>query len=263
MARSGISRTSRRAGETAGKRKPRLSTPPPLRNLRGWTRDDWYRWLIHFVILIAGLALFALGLVLSLQSNLGANSWTVFHDGIARRTPLTIGQASQIVGFIMIAASWLVGVRPGIGTVLNMYLVGLFMDLILASGWVPLAQAYPARVAMLLASVGVLGIATGIYIRAGFGAGPRDSFNLALIRITGLSVGVVRWLVESAAVVIGIVLGGHFGVGTILSALLMGPAVGAGFRLTGLSSSGTPRRAVDGQGAAAAHIIDEVESTGD
>jgi len=237
--------------------------PPPLRNLRGWTRDEWRRWLIHFAILITGLALFALGLVLSLQSNLGANSWTVFHDGLARRTPLTIGQASQLVGFLMIAASWLVGVRPGVGTFMNMYLVGLFMDLILESGWVPLAQAYPARVAMLLASVGVLGIATGIYIRAGFGAGPRDSFNLALIRITGLSVGVVRWLIESAAVLIGIVLGGHFGVGTILSALLMGPAVSTGFRMTGLSSSGTPRRAVDGQGTAAAPIIDEVESTGD
>ncbi|MDI3340957.1 MAG: membrane protein [Sphaerobacter sp.] len=256
-------REARRRGGPGSERSPWFATPPPLRAVRRWGVAEWRRWLVHLAVLIAGLALFALGLVLSLQSNLGANSWTVFHDGLARRTPLTIGQASQLVGFLMIAASWLVGVRPGVGTVLNMYLVGLFMDVILAHDWVPLAQAYPARVAMLLASVAVLGLATGIYIRAGFGAGPRDSFNLALVAVTRRSVGTVRWLVEGSAVVIGIVLGGDFGVGTILATLLMGPAVDIGFRLTGLAPTGTPRRAVDRQQDEPAPIIDEVETASD
>lgn len=263
MARSSIGRNARRAADRRGRGRPRLTTPPPLRNLRGWDRADWARWLLHFAVLIVGLALFALGLVLSLQSNVGANSWTVFHDGLARRTPLTIGQASQVVGFLMIAASWLVGIRPGVGTFLNMYLVGLFMDLILDNGLVPLAQSYPARAAMMVASVAVLGLATGVYIRAGFGAGPRDSFNLALIRVTGLSVRATRWLVELAAVAIGIALGGHFGVGTIVSAILMGPAVSAGFRVTGLAPTGKPRRPADGQASEPAPIIGEVETTCD
>ena len=208
---------------------------PALRDVRRWSTREWARWLIQLAVLILGLGLFAAGLVLSLQSNLGASSWTVFQDGISRHTPLTIGQASQIVGLVMIGVSWIGGIRPGIGTVLNMLLVGLFMDVILQHGWVPAAQAYPARVGMQLAAIAILGLATGVYIKAGFGAGPRDSFNLVMVRVTGLPIGVARWGIESAVVVVGIVLGGRFGPGTILAALLIGPAVGLGFRAVGLS----------------------------
>ncbi|HET9014488.1 MAG TPA: membrane protein [Thermomicrobiaceae bacterium] len=208
---------------------------PSLRRVRDWSLAEWLRWFAQLAVLLAGLALFALGLVLSLQSNLGATSWTVFQDGISRHTPLTIGQASQLVGLIMIGVSWLGGIRPGIGTVLNMFLVGFLMDVILEHGWVPLAQAFPARAGMLVAAIVILGLATGLYIKAGFGAGPRDSFNLVMVRLTGRSIGLTRWGIESTVVVIGIVLGGRFGPGTILAALLIGPAVGLGFRVVGLS----------------------------
>ena len=193
------------------------------------------RWLSQFTVLIFGLGLFAVGLVLSLQSNLGATSWTVFQDGISRHSPLTIGQASQLVGLVMIGVSWIGGIRPGIGTILNMVLVGLFMDQILQHGWVPLGHAYPARVGMQIASLAILGLATGLYIKAGFGAGPRDSFNLVMVRVTGFSIGVARWGIETAVVLVGILLGGRFGPGTVLAALLIGPAVGLGFRMVGLS----------------------------
>lgn len=239
--------------------------PPSLRDIRQWEVREWRRWSAQFATLNAGLLLFAVGLVLSLQSNLGANSWTVFHDGIARQTPLTIGQASQVVGLLMIVVSWLAGgIRPGIGTVLNMYLIGLFMDIILEHGWVPLAHAYPARVAMLLGSILTLGIATGIYIKAGFGAGPRDSFNLAVMEVTGLSVSLTRWIIETSVVVLGIVMGGRFGAGTILSALLIGPAVGLGFRVTGLSmrpATGVVAR--DGQALDPSGIMGDAEAARD
>lgn len=244
--------------------------PPLLRDLRNWSGRDWRDWIARFAMLNAGLALFAVGLVLSLQSNLGANSWTVFHDGIDRHTPLTIGQASQVVGLLMIAVSWLGGIRPGIGTLCNMYLVGWFMDLILEHGWVPLAQAYPLRVTMLLASLAVLGVATGVYIKAGFGAGPRDSFNLSLMELTGWSIGKTRWAIEVTVVVVGILLGGRFGVGTIISAFLIGPAVGMGFRLVGLPRGSKGRRGEtatrvpeDGQGTVQATIIGGVEPVED
>lgn len=245
-----------------GTRRPFLSVPPPIRQIRQWRADEWRRALLHFIVLFFGLGLFSLGLVLNLQSNLGANAWTVFSDGVARRTPLTIGQANQVTGLVMIGASWLVGIRPGLGTVMNMYFIGLFMDLLLASGWIPMAEPYPLRVAMLLGSLLVLGLATGIYIRAGFGAGPRDSFNLALTRLTGLSVGVARWMIEVTVVVIGIILGGLFGPGTIIGAFLIGPAVGLGFRLTGLSPTGT-QRVSDGHQEDEAAIMEPVEAVHD
>lgn len=98
---------------------------PSMWNLRNWTGEEWRVWLRQFGMLQVGLFFFALALMLSLYANIGANSWMVFHHGIALQTPVTIGQASQLVGLVMILASWLAGIRPGVGTVLNMFLVGL------------------------------------------------------------------------------------------------------------------------------------------
>ncbi|GBD16751.1 hypothetical protein HRbin26_01654 [bacterium HR26] len=188
--------------------------------------------------LIAGLFLFALGVVLGLQSGLGAISWTVFHEGLARHTPLTIGQATIVTSVVMVGASWVAGTPPGLGTLLNMLLVGLFMDLILWSGLIDRPENWPGEWALLVSSIAVLGVATGMYISAGLGAGPRDSFNLALSRRTGWPIGLTRWLLETTVLGIGILLGGSFGVGTILAALLIGPAVGLGFRLFRLEPGG-------------------------
>jgi len=185
-------------------------------------------------MLFGGLFLFSLAMVLSLQCNLGAASWTVFHDGISRQTPLSIGVATQLVGLLMLAVSWFAGIRPGFGTLANMVLVGLFLDLILWSNVIPEADAYPVRVAMLLAGIVLLGLASALYIKAGFGAGPRDSFMLALHRRTGLRIGKVRWMMETFAVVAGIALGGAFGVGTIIFAILVGFVVDYFFNLLGV-----------------------------
>jgi uncharacterized protein len=219
------------------RRKPRgftVSTVPAFGNLRNWSRAEWRVWLRQFSMLNTGLFFFSVALVLSLQCNLGANSWTVFHDGIARQTPLTIGQATQAVSVVMILVSWLVGIRPGIGTVLNMLMVGFFMDIILWSGLISVPETLPGRVAMLLASILMLGMSSGMYIKAGFGAGPRDSFALATIELTNLSITVTRWGMEVIVVILGILMGGLFGVGTIIFSILIGPAVGIGFRVFGL-----------------------------
>ena len=192
----------------------------------------------QLAILIAGLFLFALGVVLGLQSGLGAMSWTVFHEGLARHTPLTIGQATIVTSVVMVGASWVAGTPPGLGTLLNMLLVGLFTDLILWSGLIDRPEHWPGEWALLGSSIAVLGVATGMYISAGLGAGPRDSFNLALSSRTGWSIGFTRWLLETTVLGIGILLGGSFGVGTILAALLIGPAVGLGFRLFRLEPGG-------------------------
>lgn len=180
-------------------------------------------------MLMIGLVLFATAMVFSLQCNLGASSWAVFHDGIAIQTPLTFGQGTILVGVVMVFVSWAFGVRPGVGTFANMLLVGIWVDAILWSDIVPEAESYPVRVLMLVAAVFLLGFATAMYIKPGFGAGPRDSFMLAMTRITNIRVSIIRWGMEVAVVGLGILMGGDFGVGTIIFAMLIGPVVGFWF----------------------------------
>lgn len=209
-----------------------------LREMRRWDRATWLNLASRLLILVGGLFLFAIAVVLSLQCNLGANSWTVLSDGISLQTPITIGQATQITGLVMLLVSWIVGIAPGIGTVLNMILVGFFVDVILGSGLIHKAGPYPLRLLMLAGAVVVIGLASGMYISSGLGAGPRDSFMLALTEITGLPIHVNRWMIETTVVIVGIILGGDFGVGTIIFAMVVGPAVGVGFRVFGLSTRG-------------------------
>ncbi|MCX2726921.1 membrane protein [Thermomicrobium sp. 4228-Ro] len=197
--------------------------------------------LRRWVTLVSGLFLFALALVLGLQSGLGAYSWVVFQDGLARHTVLTVGQASIAVSAIVVGVSWLLGVPPGIGTLANLVLIGVFMDVLLWLGWVPEATSFVGGAIEVGLSVILLGIATGMYSGADFGAGPRDSLMLALARRTGWSVSWVRWALEVSVTIAGIVLGGSFGVGTIVVALTVGPAVRLGFYLFGLDAQGYRR----------------------
>jgi uncharacterized membrane protein YczE len=180
------------------------------------------------------LALFALAMVLSLQSDLGANSWTVFHHGIALQTPLTIGMAGIVVGLVILLTSWALGIKPGLGTLANMLFVGLWMDVYLEFELIPQASRLPFQLAMLCGSAVLLGFATALYIKTNFGAGPRDAFMLALTRRTNVRVGVIRWAMEIAVVTIGIILGGSFGVGTLIFAVLIGPSVDFFFGLFGI-----------------------------
>jgi uncharacterized membrane protein YczE len=180
------------------------------------------------------LALFALAMVLSLQSDLGANSWTVFHHGIALQTPLTIGTAGILVGLVILITSWALEIRPGLGTLMNMLFVGLWMDVYLELELIPQASHLPAQLALLFGSAVLLGFATALYIKTNFGAGPRDAFMLALTRRTNIRVGVIRWAMEIAVVTIGILLGGAFGVGTLIFAVLIGPSVDFFFQLFGI-----------------------------
>jgi uncharacterized membrane protein YczE len=206
----------------------------------GQSRAAQPSFAVRLLMLFGGLFIFSLAMALSLLCNLGAASWTVFHDGISRQTPLSIGMATQLIGLLMLGVSWLAGIRPGFGTLANMILVGLFLDLILWSGVIPEADAYALRVVMLLAGIVLLGLASALYIKAGFGAGPRDSFMLALHRRTGLRIGKVRWMMETFAVVAGIALGGAFGVGTIIFAVLVGFVVDYFFNLLGVRTQPKP-----------------------
>lgn len=187
----------------------------------------------RFLSLQAGLFCFGVGIPLTLQAHLGLSPWDVLHQGLSRHTPLTIGQASEVVGLVIMLIAWWMGTRPGVGTVCNMVLIGFWIDRVLSWHWIPDAHAAPLwiRFGMLAAALLLFGIGSGAYIGPRLGAGPRDGIMLALAGRTGRPVALVRGGIESTACLAGFLLGGTVGVGTLVTALLLGPSVHAGLRV--------------------------------
>jgi uncharacterized membrane protein YczE len=183
--------------------------------------------------LVFGLFLFALAIVLILESKLGLSPWDVLNQGISRHTPLSFGVANIAVGITVLFIGWSLGGRPGVGTVANAVLVGAFIQgLTSIHALTGLAHdALGLRVVLLLAGVALIGPASAFYICADLGAGPRDTLMLVGARRTHQRVGLVRGALELCALAVGVALGGTFGVGTVLFALLVGPIVEASFTL--------------------------------
>ncbi|RFS84002.1 hypothetical protein D0T12_17615 [Actinomadura spongiicola] len=174
----------------------------------------------RLVQLYVGLALYGLGIALQVSSNLGNDPWDVFHQGLSRRLGLSIGAWIIIVGVLVMVAWIPLRQRPGVGTISNVVLVGVFADLFL---WLlPTPDALAARWTFLVAAVLVGGFATGCYIGAGLGPGPRDGLMTGLAA-RGHSLRVVRTGIELTVLAAGWLLGGTVGVGTVLYALAIGP----------------------------------------
>jgi uncharacterized membrane protein YczE len=173
--------------------------------------------------LYAGLVLFAFGEVLILRAALGVIPWDVLHQGLVNHFGLTIGQWSIIVGAIVLLGWIPLRERPGLGTVSNVLVIGFFVDVFL--GVVDAPEAMWLRIAFLLLGIVLNGIATAAYIGALLGPGPRDGLMTGLVRRTGGSVRVIRTGIEVVVVIVGWLLGGNLGLGTIAFALLIGPVV--------------------------------------
>ena len=155
-----------------------------------------------------------------LLSRLGLDPWDVLHQGLSRQIGLGVGTWAIIVG-VAVLGLWIpLRQRPGIGTVLNVLLVGSVIDLILAT--VPSPHALAARIALLIGGVVLNGVATGAYIGAGLGPGPRDGLMTGLAA-RGHAIRVVRTAIELTVLAGGWALGGTVGVGTVVYALSIGP----------------------------------------
>lgn len=179
---------------------------------------------------VAGLAVCALGIALTVRAGLGLGSWDVLHQGISRRSGIPIGTVVILVG-VVVLVTWIpLHQRMGLGTVLNTVLLGAGIDLILPHLSTP--DALGARWAMLVGGVCLFALGTSLYIAAGLGTGPRDGLMMGLAQ-RGLSVRTARTLIEVAAVAAGWVLGGDVGVGTIVFSLSIGPLVHLCFELVG------------------------------
>lgn len=171
--------------------------------------------------LAVGLALFGIGVSLILKSNLGAASWDVLTQGLSHHLPLSFGTITIIMSGIVLLCWIPLRQRVGFGTVANAILIGVFADVGLAL--FPTPDGFWVRIAVMLLGVVLVGIASGIYIGAGFGSGPRDGLMIGLHEVTGLPIWVVRTALEVFVVVVGWLLGGTVGIGTLAFAVLIGP----------------------------------------
>lgn len=175
----------------------------------------------RLVQLYIGLALYGASSALLVESGLGLEPWNVLHQGLAELTGLTIGVVSIIVGAAVLLLWIPLRQRPGLGTVSNVFVVGLAMDGTLAL--VPDVHTLAVRIPLLVAGILLNGVATGLYISASFGPGPRDGLMTGLHRRTGRSVRLMRTSIEVAVVATGFALGGTIGIGTLLYAVSIGP----------------------------------------
>jgi uncharacterized membrane protein YczE len=171
--------------------------------------------------LYLGLTVYGLSIALMLESRLGLDPWDVFHQGLARRTGMSIGAVVISVG-VLVLLLWIpLRQRPGIGTVSNVIVVGLAADASLLL--LPTPDLLPARIAFLVAGIVLGGVATGLYIGVQLGPGPRDGLMTGYVARSGRSVRLVRTVIEVTVLVIGFLLGGTVGVGTVLYAVTIGP----------------------------------------
>lgn len=178
-----------------------------------------------------GLFLYALGIAITLKAQIGYAPWDAFHAGLAKKIGISIGTASISVGVVIIIITALLKERIGLGSLSNMIVVGLLLDLILALDILPTAKNFPLGVLMMVSGLFVIAFATYFYIGSGFGAGPRDSLMVALARKTKLPIGICRAAIELGALLSGWWLGGMVGIGTAISALMAGFSVQLVFKV--------------------------------
>ena len=179
-----------------------------------------------------------LAIALMVKSELGLGPWDAFHVGLHRLTGLSVGMVSIFVGVLIICGTWFLDVRPGAGTLVNMVMIGVFIDLLLPI--VPAAADPGWGLGYYLLAILVFGVATGLYLGAGLGSGPRDGLMIALAERSGWTVRRVRTLVELGVLAAGWMMGGGIGFGTVLFAFTVGPAMQWGMQLGGV----IPRRPV-------------------
>jgi len=194
--------------------------------------EDWI-FLKYFFIRIfntlTGLIFYTFGIVFTIKANIGYAPWDVFHVGLAGKTGLSIGTVSIIVGMVIVIIVTILREKFGLGTILNMILIGLLLDIIFP--YIPIAKTLIAGFIMLIGGLFIISLGSYFYIKSAFGVGPRDNLMVVLARRTKLPVGLCRFIIELLAVVIGWFLGGMVGVGTVISAAAIGLCIQITFKV--------------------------------
>jgi uncharacterized membrane protein YczE len=189
----------------------------------------------RLAFLIAGLFLCACGVACFLESELGLPPWDVLHQGLAEQLGISFGAANLVASFAVLVLSWSLRAHIGLGTFLNALLIGLFL---IALAHIDLItdlseQGLALRIVLLVVALPFFGAGSAFYICASMGAGPRDSLMLVISQRLGIRIGIARTALELAAFLAGFALGGTAGIGTLVFALGIGPAVEGSFWLLG------------------------------
>lgn len=201
----------------------------------------------RWAFLLVGLALFGIGVALMVRAELGLGPWDVLHQGIARLVNMQIGTVTILVG-VPIMLAWLpLRQRVGVGTVLNILMIGTVTNIVL--GMLPHVDDLLLRATLMLSGVALMGFGTGVYLSSHMGAGPRDGLMIGLAERTGWSVRLVRTIIELTVLLTGVLLGGTIGLGTLVFAFGIGPVVQFSLRLFRPTAVNVPPGAVVVQNA--------------
>lgn len=218
-------------------------------------------WARRIAQLLLGLFLYGIGISLMVRAGIGVPPWDVLSQGVAAHTGLPFGLVTNIIGALVLLLWIPIRQRPGAGTLLNVLLIGPSAQLGL---WLVPQQTVPAAQALVFAGgLALVALATGLYIGARLGPGPRDGLMTGIHRRTGLRIWIARTAIEVTVLIAGWLLGGQFGVGTIAFALLIGPMVNVTLPLLNVpvrpAAVAAAGRAADGvgDGAAAADAAGE------
>ena len=190
----------------------------------------WHTFPRDFLVIQVGFLLFGFAIATMIRANLGTSPWAVWEVAMSHILHITPGTMTVLDGFLILSIALTLREKIGWGTLANILSIGPWIDFSL-SILPSIENNLPLQFAMLLLAVGMMGLASAIYIGVDAGAGPRDSLMLAIHRTTGWSVRVARGSIEVIVVTLGWLLGGPAGVGTLIFALLIGTSVQTGFKL--------------------------------
>jgi uncharacterized membrane protein YczE len=185
-------------------------------------RHPWDRPVERATRLLLGLVLFGLSLATLVKADLGLDPWNVFTQGLARQIDLSLGQTTVIVSVLLLLVWIPLGERPGLGTIANALIVGPVVDLGLEI--IPAPDQLAGQVAFMVLAIVGTAIATGLYVGAGWGPGPRDGLMTGLAR-RGVPIALARAGIEITVLIVGWFLGGSVGVATVAFAFTIGPLV--------------------------------------
>ena len=194
--------------------------------------------------LLLGFIVYGLAIVVMIHANVGLSPWDVLHQGLSFKSGITMGQASIMVGLVIVILDAALGEGVGWGTVLNMIFIGVFLDIIKSMNIVPVADNLFMGIVMMIIGIIISAIATVLYLGAGLGSGPRDGLMLALNKKFSKPVGAIRMCIELTVLVCGWILGGSVGLGTIISAFGLGYAIQIGFKICRINSKEIKHRII-------------------
>ena len=199
-----------------------------------WSADDPWTLKPRFstmVLLIVGLIIFGAGDAVLISARLGNTPWTVLAEGIAENLGWSIGESTFFVSF-MVLLLWIpLREKPGIGTILNAILIAVTIEFLLPI--LPTPETFSLQIIQVLVGIVLVAIGSGLYLTANLGPGPRDGTMTGLTKVTGIPIGRIRSGIEIFVIAIGWTLGGKFGIGTILFAILIGPCVAICLNMAG------------------------------